>query len=101
MNRKFVIIAILTIVLGAVVGGLFGKLPARSSADNSLTTQKIVSDYREALTVIDQNYIGKINHEKITESSVQSMLWSLDPHSSFFTRAEFRKLYEEQASQFY
>ena len=29
------------------------------------------------------------------------MLWSLDPHSSFFTRDEFRKLYEEQASQFY
>ena len=29
------------------------------------------------------------------------MLWTLDPHSSFFTRDEFRKLYEEQASQFY
>ena len=29
------------------------------------------------------------------------MLWTLDPHSSFFTRDEFRKLYEEQSSQFY
>jgi carboxyl-terminal processing protease len=29
------------------------------------------------------------------------MLWSLDPHSSFFTRDEFRKLYEDQSSQFY
>ena len=29
------------------------------------------------------------------------MLWTLDPHSSFFTREEFRKLYEEQSSQFY
>lgn len=101
MNRKFVIIAILTVVLGAVVGGLFGKLPTGTSADTSLTTQKIVSDYREALSVIDQNYIGNINHEKITESSIQGMLWTLDPHSSFFTRDEFRKLYEEQASQFY
>ena len=101
MNKKLIIIAILTIVLGAVVGGLFGKLPAKSSADSSLTTQKIVSDYREALNVIDQNYIGKVNHEKVAESSIQSMLWSLDPHSSFFTREEFRKLYEEQASQFY
>src|SRR5688500_6098316 len=101
MNRKFVIIAILTIVLVSGVVDIFGMLATISSPDNSLTTQKIVSDYREALTVIVQNYIGKINHEKITESSVQSMLWSLDPHSSFFTRAEFRKLYEEQASQFY
>ena len=101
MNRKFIIIAVLTIILGAVVGGLFGKLPASSSADTSVTTQKIVSDYREALNVIDQNYIGNVNHEKIAESSIQSMLWTLDPHSSFFTREEFRKLYEEQASQFY
>ncbi len=29
------------------------------------------------------------------------MLFTLDPHSSFFTREEFRKLYEEQSSQFY
>jgi carboxyl-terminal processing protease len=29
------------------------------------------------------------------------MLFTLDPHSAFFTRDEFRKLYEEQASQFY
>ena len=38
---------------------------------------------------------------KVADSSIQSMLWTLDPHSSFFTRDEFRKLYEEQASQFY
>ena len=29
------------------------------------------------------------------------MLWTLDPHSAFFTRDELRKLYEEQSSQFY
>lgn len=101
MNKKFALIAVLIIVLGAVVGGLFGKLPPTTSADTSLTAKRIVADYREALGVIDRNYAGKINHENITESSIQSMLWSLDPHSSFFTREEFRKLYEEQASQFY
>jgi carboxyl-terminal processing protease len=29
------------------------------------------------------------------------MLWTLDPHSSFFTKDEFNKLYQEQSSQFY
>jgi len=101
MNRKLGIIAILLIVVGAVFGGLFGRVPIRSAADTSLTPEKVVSDYRQALDVIDENYVGKIDHEKITESSVQSMLWTLDPHSSFFTRDEFRKLYEEQSSQFY
>ena len=29
------------------------------------------------------------------------MLWTLDPHSSFFSRGAFRKLYEDQQSRFY
>jgi carboxyl-terminal processing protease len=101
MNRHFLFIAVLTVVIGAVAGGLFGKLPATSSADTSVTAQKIVSDYREALNVVAQNYVSDVKHEKVLESSIQGMLWTLDPHSSFFTREEFRKLYEEQASQFY
>nr|MBA3601507.1 S41 family peptidase [Acidobacteriota bacterium] len=38
---------------------------------------------------------------KVSESSIQGMLYTLDPHSAFFTRDEFRKLYEDQQSQFY
>ena len=101
MNNKFAIGAVILVFLGAVAGGLFGKLPATISADSSITSQKIVADYAEALEVIDKNYVGKVDHEKISDTSIQSMLWTLDPHSSFFTRDEFRKLYEEQASQFY
>ncbi len=101
MNKKFGIIAILIVLIGALAGGLFGKFSVETSADTTLTTGKIVSDYRQALDVIEENYVGKPDHEKITESSIQGMLWTLDPHSSFFTRDEFRKLYEEQQSQFY
>ena len=101
MSRKFGLVAVILIVLGAILGGIFGKLPVTTSADNSMTPEKIIGDYREALEVIDQNYVGKIDHEKVSESSIQSMLWTLDPHSSFFTRDEFRKLYEDQQSQFY
>jgi len=100
MNRRFALIAVILVVLGGIVGGLFGKLPI-TWADSSTTPEKIVSDYTEALSVIDKNYVGKVDHEKIADTSIQSMLWTLDPHSSFFTREEFRKLYEEQSSQFY
>lgn len=100
MNKRFAVIALVIVGVGAIVGGLFGKLPS-TSADTSVTSGKIVADYREALDVIGKNYVGKVDHEDVLESSIQSMLWSLDPHSQFFTRDEFRKLYEEQASQFY
>ena len=101
MSKKLVIIAVLLIALGALVGGIFGKLPITTSADTSLTPDKIVADYRQALEVIDENYVGPVDHEKITESSVQGMLFTLDPHSTFFSRDEFRKLFEDQSSQFY
>jgi len=101
MDKKFAVGAGVIIILGAVVGGLFGRLPGTISADSNVTNAKIIADYREALEVIDKNYVGSIDHEKVADSSIQSMLWTLDPHSAFFTRDEFRKLYEEQASQFY
>ena len=101
MNKKFAIGAVILIVLGAVAGGLFGRLAGSTSASSELTSGKIVADYREALEVIDTNYVGKVDHEKISDASIQSTLWTLDPHSSFFTRDEFRRLYEEQASQFF
>jgi len=101
MSRKFGIIAIVLVIVGAVAGGIFGRLPVTTSADSTLTQDKVVADYREALGVIDANYVSPIEHEKVSESSIQGMLWTLDPHSSFFTRDEFRKLYEDQSSQFY
>jgi carboxyl-terminal processing protease len=101
MNNKFAIAAGIVIGLGAVLGGLFGRLPVTASADNAVTASRIMADYREAVDIVEQGYVGKVDHEKITDSSIQGMLWTLDPHSAFFTREEFRKLSEEQASEFY
>lgn len=100
MKGKFVVFTIVIVVLGAVAGGIFGRL-STTSADSAVTAGRIVADYREALDVIDKNYVGPVDHEQVSDSSIQSMLFTLDPHSSFFTRDEYRKLTEEQASQFY
>lgn len=101
MKSKFAVIALVTIGIGAVLGGLFGKFSAATSADTSVTAEKIKVDYRDALQVIEKNYVKAADHEQISDSSIQGMLWALDPHSQFFTQAEFKKLYEEQSSQFY
>jgi carboxyl-terminal processing protease len=100
MSKKFVLIIVLFIFMCAVLGGLFGKF-SKTAADTSVTPEKISADYRESLDVISKNYAGNINHEQISEKSIQSMLWTLDPHSAFFTADEYRKLNEEQASEFY
>jgi carboxyl-terminal processing protease len=101
MNRKFAYLAIVLVALGAVIGGLFGRMPTRTAAGSAVTPERVESDYREALKVIDDNYVGAVDHEKTTDSSMQAMLWTLDPHSSFFSAEDLKKLDQEQASQFY
>lgn len=101
MGRRFILFSILVIIGGAMLGGLFGRLPARTSAEGEVTNEKLLAEYREALSVIGDGYAGKVDLEKVNDSSMQGMLFTLDPHSSFFTREEYRKLNEDQASQFY
>ncbi|HLA95025.1 MAG TPA: hypothetical protein VK612_04835, partial [Pyrinomonadaceae bacterium] len=71
MGNKFAITAGILIALGAVAGGLFGKLPMSASADNTVTSGRIVSDYREAVDVVEKGYVTGIEHEKVTDSSIQ------------------------------
>ena len=101
MDRKFVVFALMVVAMGALLGGLFGRLPSRTSAEGETTPQRVLADYKEAVRLVDENYSGEVDHEKITDSSMQAMLWTLDPHSAFFSREELRKLDEEQASQFF
>ena len=101
MDKKFPVIALMLVAVGAAVGGFFGKMPVRTSAEAGVTTERVAADYNEALGLIEANYAGKVDHERITDSSMQATLWTLDPHSSFFSQAELRKMDEEQASQFY
>ncbi|MBE7515799.1 MAG: S41 family peptidase [Chloracidobacterium sp.] len=100
MERRIPIIALILVTVGALVGGLGGRLPAKAS-DSGVTREQILRDYGEALDVIDANYAGKIDRQQMTDSSMQSTLWTLDPHSSFFDRAALKKMDEEQSSQFY
>lgn len=101
LYRKFWLLGIGLVLAGGLIGGIFGRLPGDAKANTALTTEDLVRDYAEALQVVDANYIDEVDREETLDSSIQSMLWTLDPHSAFFTKDELRKLYEEQASEFY
>ena len=101
MSRQFALFSIVLVLIGVIAGGLFGRLPSRTLAGNEVTSEKVLADYKEAINLIKESYAGSVDQEKATDSAMQSMLWTLDPHSSFFSREELRKLDEEQSSQFY
>jgi carboxyl-terminal processing protease len=108
MTKKFGIVALGIILTASVLGGTFGKR-ARSraaAADQSAPAKAnpaddIAEDYETAIAVVTDNYAGDIDYEKATQTAIQGMLSTLDPHSMYFPRTEFQKLKEDQDSRFY
>ena len=112
MSRNFTIVAALVIVTASLAGGVRTRtsrriISANAANSNQSTTSekyeadKIESDYREAISTVEEKYAGDIDYEKATQAAIQGMLFTLDPHSVYFSTTEFRKLKEDQASSFY
>jgi carboxyl-terminal processing protease len=112
MTRAFTIAAILIVVAATVAGGLYTRSTKRRaaasanvsgapSAEDKYEADKVETDYSEAIETVEQNYAGDIDYEKATQAAIQGMLFTLDPHSVYFSSDEFKKLKEDQASSFY
>jgi carboxyl-terminal processing protease len=113
MNRSLPIVAVLVIVTASLAGGLRSRTThrratnanaakaAQASAEEKYEVDKIESDYREAISTVEEKYSGDVDYEKATQAAIQGMLFTLDPHSVYFPPAEFKKLKEDQSSSFY
>jgi len=106
-SRRFVAVAVVTVVLAAVFGGTIGSsrkfngLASTGNSNSYAVTEEIEKDYNEAVSTITGNYSGDIDYEKATQAAIQGMLSTLDPHSAYFPFSEFKKLKEDQDSRFY
>lgn len=101
MRKGLLIFSLLLIAAATVVGGFINKGLTKHFSKTANPIVDISEDYQSALNIINENYVEAADYEKLTENSIQGMLFTLDPHSSFFTREEFQKLHEEQSSSFY
>ncbi|MGB8509893.1 MAG: S41 family peptidase, partial [Pyrinomonadaceae bacterium] len=73
---------------------------ARGSA---ATGESIKDDLAEALSVIREHHADglNLNYNDAFKSSIGGALHTLDPHSSYFDRADFEKFMTEQRSEYY
>jgi carboxyl-terminal processing protease len=113
MTRNFTIVAAFVIVTASLAGGLRARSAHRrvvtvntnssapASAVEKIEADKVETDYREAITTVEEKYAGEIDYEKATQAAIQGMLFTLDPHSVYFSSADFKKLKEDQSSSFY
>ncbi|MEK6323684.1 MAG: S41 family peptidase [Acidobacteriota bacterium] len=101
-NRALPLLAIAVIALSTLAGGYYvsARPPHVTNAESDLTEQ-LAEDFKEALSEIQESYAGNVDLENLGKNSIQGMLHQLDPHSAFFTKAEFDNVQTEQSSRIY
>jgi carboxyl-terminal processing protease len=96
------ITAAIIISAATLVGGIYGRraFSQQSNGGADSGPARVESSYNEALAVISENYVDAVDYEKANEAAIQGMLWTLDPHSNFFSPVEYARLLQDQESRF-
>jgi len=63
--------------------------------------KQLTGMYTSALAAIEAGYVEPVDTAQLVYSSIDGMLRTLDPHSSFFTPKEFAQLRERQEGHYY
>ncbi len=97
MKRPWKIAAIVLFTLSLLLGGLFGdRLLALT--DEARDTLRL---YTELVNTAHDRYGAEVSYRDLVYASVQGMLRTLDPHTSFLTPEAYSGMREKQQSSFY
>jgi carboxyl-terminal processing protease len=90
-------LAVSAVVICALVGGFFGR--------SALATQDRVSErykvFTAALAAVETQYVEEVPSDRLVYGSIQGMLQTLDPHSSFLDPRAYAQLRERQEGRYY
>jgi len=97
MRRSWKIAAIALFALSLVLGGFFG--------DRLLALDKEAREqlhlFTELLTVAQEAYGGEVTYRDLVISSIDGMVRTLDPHTTFLTADAYSGMRDRQQSSFY
>jgi carboxyl-terminal processing protease len=102
MKQRFAVLLVLIVILSSLMGGLLGgNAAAKTGSTGATSSNEFLTNFTEALDVIQKTYVDKISPDKLVYSAIKGMLRALDPHSSFFDSKDFSRLREDQHSKYY
>ncbi|MEI7594857.1 MAG: S41 family peptidase [Bacteroidota bacterium] len=100
-SRLSILLPILLTVVFAL-GFFFGAKIFNSNGRNTFSnqTQNNGNKINEIIQYIDDNYVDTVNHKKLIDISIASMLETLDPHSNYITAEELNSVNESLEGSF-
>ena len=97
LKSRTLSVAVFAVVVSSLVGGLFGR--------SALATQDEVQEryrvFTAALAAIENQYVEKVESDRIVYGAISGMLQTLDPHSSFLDPRTYAQMRERQEGRYY
>lgn len=109
-TRRLLWFAISTIVLGAILGGIYGsRVEATGNDADSSSMQACLKEFTRVYSVVQSQYADPVKPDQgifgptgsMTVGAIPSMLRTLDPHSNFFNPKAFTQLREDQEGRYF
>ena len=85
------------VALAALAGGLFG--PRLLATEDEVEARYRV--FTAALAAVEAQYVGPVESDRLVYSSINGLLNTLDPHSSFFDPRSYAQMRERQEGHYY
>jgi carboxyl-terminal processing protease len=90
-------VAVFVVFVSALVGGFFGR-SALATQDRLAERDRV---FAEALAALENQYVEKVDSERLVYSAVSGMVQTLDPHSNFLDPRTYAQLRERQEGRYY
>jgi carboxyl-terminal processing protease len=88
------------IVLCSLVILLCSSAFAAISPQERTETYKKLEIFSNVLSILQDNYVEEIDSNEVLNGAIKGLLYSLDPHSSYLSPADFKEFQEESSGIF-
>ena len=96
-SSRFLPAAVIAVALSAAAGGVLGSSSAAATQDDVTRQYRI---YADALAAVEREYVEAVPVDKLVYASIEGLLHTLDPHSSFFDPTEYAAMRERQSGSY-
>lgn len=100
LMKRYLLLFVALVMPLTFAGAHTGQRLVGQSESDSVTRKKIGENFAEAISLVQDNYAGRLDFERIYKASILGMLHTLDPHSSYFDRKEWESFQNDQRSRY-
>ncbi|MBQ3893532.1 MAG: S41 family peptidase [Desulfovibrio sp.] len=93
-KTRFLTTAALSLMAFLAGGGTMRAVSADTDYDS-------IRRFSNIMDLVQKYYVKDVTQSELVEGAVKGMLQSLDPHSSFMTKKEFKSMQEETSGEFF